>query len=185
MKGYTTIDEIQNYLLINIDAAFETQIEKWIASMESYIEKQTGRMFIADTVASVRKYDGDGERLLYIDDAVEIEKVEVDGTEIDCFFYPADSLPKTTLVAEDEVFTEGNQNVEVTAKWGYSVDCPEDITFVATVLVAGMIQHSLDHEGEISSLTMGRYSVSYKDEKQLKDLEQAKEILQSYRRYLL
>ncbi len=184
MKGYTTIENIEDYLLQSIDASFKSQIENWIEAMETFIEKETERIFIADAVASSKKYDGDGERILYIDDAVEVEEVKVDDEEIDCLFYPANTLPKTSLVAKDSKFDYGNQNVEVKAKWGYSIAVPKDIEFVTTVLVAGIIQHSLSHEGEVQSLTMGRYSVTYKDEQQLKDFERTKDILQNYRRYL-
>ena len=52
MKGYTSIANIQNYLLTNIDLAFQPKVEKWIESIEAYIDNQTGRNFIADTVAT-------------------------------------------------------------------------------------------------------------------------------------
>jgi uncharacterized protein YunC (DUF1805 family) len=180
---YTNIQTIENYLLTEIDLSFQDQVKDWIKAMSAFIEKETGRVFIADTEASVRKYDGDGTDSLIIDDCIEIETVKVDNEEVDFLVYPANKTPYTTIKLEDGYFTDGYQNVEVTAKWGYSENVPEDIKFVATVLVAGIIQHSLAHEGEVSSMTMGRYTVSYKNDRQLKDYEQVVKILEDYRRY--
>ena len=184
MKGYTNIEAIENYLLYTIDEDFKPQVEEWIEAMENHIEKETGRVFIADTEDSVKKYDGDGERWLIIDDCIEVKSVKVDKREMDDWVaYPLNTLPTTVLRMEYDYFTKGMANIEVKAKWGYSAEVPEDIAFVCTVLVAGIINQSLSHEGEISSVSMGRYSVSYKDEKQLKDFENIKSILANYKRY--
>jgi hypothetical protein len=182
---YTTVEAIENYLLTEIDASFESQIEDWIEAMSSYVTKKTGRTFIADTDFSVKKYDADGDDSIIIDDAIDIDKVEISGQEREFVAYPANMLPYHTIkLTEGQFLPIGQQNVEVTAKWGYSVDVPDDIKFVTTVLVSGIIQHSLAHEGEVASMTLGRYSVAYKTEKQLSDFEQVKEILQLYPRYL-
>jgi len=182
IKNYCSVADIENYLLIEIDAGFESQIEEWIEAMENYIDKETGRNFKADAIASERLYDGDGDREIFIDDCVEIEKVELDDEEIDYFAYPANETPKIIIAREYGKFTRGRQNVAITAKWGYSVAVPADIKFACTVLVAGIINNAADTGGEVKSMSMGEYSVTYKDAKQTSDFENVKNILANYRR---
>jgi len=184
MKGYTTINKISAYLLTKISEDFQPQVLGWIESIESYIDKKTGRNFKASTSYSTRKYDGEWEDNIIIDDCVDIEWVKINGEKVDYIPYPANYLPYNTIKLVDNVFIRGRQNVEVSAKWGYSVSVPKDIEFITTVLVSGIIQHSLSHEGEVSSVSFGRYNISYKDERHLKDLEVAKDILNKYIRYL-
>lgn len=185
IKNYCSVADIENYLLIEIDAGFESQIEEWIEAMENYIDKETGRNFKADTIASERLYDGDGSTSLYIDDCIEITKVEVDDEEIEYYAYPANELPKIKLELEDDIFTRGKQNVAITAKWGYSADVPKAIEFACMVLVAGIINNAANTDGEIKSLSMGAYSVTYKDQKQVVDYENAMKIIDRYRRMTL
>ena len=49
---YTTKEAIENFLLTDIDASFDSQIESWITAMSEHIEAVTGRKFIADDEAS-------------------------------------------------------------------------------------------------------------------------------------
>jgi hypothetical protein len=184
MKGYCDIEDIENYLLEAIESGFEPQIEEWIEAMENYVDKETGRNFIADGSTSTRKFDGDGDDEILIDDCVAITELKIDDEVItDYFSYPANSLPKTTLKLDDQKFTRGNQNVEVTAKWGYSVAVPADIRLAMTILVSGIIYQSLSQEGEVQSMTMGRYSVTYKTEKEWQDFESIKATLDKYKKF--
>jgi len=187
-KGYTTKEQIENYLLITIDPSFDDQVADWIAKIESYIDSYTERNFKADSMASVRLYDGSGTGEVIIDDCVSIEKVEY-GTETpfseieEYITYPANAAPKTKIARRYSVFPCGKQNVRITAKWGYSVEVPADIEFIATIFAAGVINYSLHADGEVSSMNVGRYSVSFKDEKQWQDFERASKLLELYRRY--
>jgi len=187
MKGYCTKEDIENYLLTEIDATMDAQVEAWIEAMENYIDKETGRNFKADTTATEKLYDGDGDRNIFIDDCVEIAKVEIDDTEVeegDYFAYPANGTPKTEIAMEYQRFTRGRQNVAITAKWGYSAAVPEDIKFACTVLVAGIINNAADTGGEVKSITMGEYKVDFKDGKQSNDFESIKNILAKYQRMM-
>lgn len=202
-KGYTTIAYIEDYLLIDIDAAFEAKVKEWIAMMEKYIEKETGRVFIADDAATTRQYQIElslavrvgrylqGEKEITLDDCVAITELKIDGSVVsgtDYLTYPVNSLPITRIKLTDNsglVFTEGEQNIEVKAKWGHSVACPADISFAATVLVAGVINVSGSMEGEIKTEKLGDYSVTYKDQKQWQDLEKAKGILEHYKKIIV
>ena len=188
-KGYTTRQEIENYLLITIDSSFYDQITQWIAEIESYIDTYTGRNFVAAATASARKFDGTGKGSVLIDDCVEITKVEYGEeaplTEIvagDYLVYPSNTLPKNKISLRYSVFPEGLQNVQITAKWGYSVAVPDQIKFIATVFVSGIINYSLNAEGEVSSISVGRYTVSYKDDKQWQDFDRANKMLDMLRK---
>jgi len=187
-KGYTTRQKIENYLLITIDSSFYDQVEEWISEIEAYIDKITGRNFVADSIATAKKYDGDGTSSLLIDDAVAITEVKI-GTDVfvindDYVIYPANELPKTKIKLIGSVFPcTPIQDISIKGKWGYSISVPKDIQTVATVLVAGMINYSLNADGEVASETIGRYTVSYKDEKQWQDFERIDNVLEMYKKY--
>jgi len=199
-KKYTTIEEVENYIGYDIDASFVSQVESWIEYVSDYIDKMTGRTFIAEQetryyeVKEERDITIDGSygspRELVVDDIANTSKsgivLKIDGNEIssDCFnLYPANSTPKIRIVLTEESgleFTVGEQNIEVQALFGYSETVPAPIKFAATVLTAGIIQNNLSVEGELKSVTLGRYSATFKDEKQINDFENAKEILDLY-----
>lgn len=200
MKGYTTIAKLENYLLQEIDSAFEPQVEEWIAGIERVIDNLTGRNFKADTVASARVYDGDGTQDLLVDDCVAITLVEVGAdsygstfttvgtTGADKYFtYPvnntAKGVPIRKVTLNARTWTPGRQNARVTAKWGYSVNVPDDIAFAATVFVAGILNQARQGGGEVKSESIGNYSVSYTNDGSdtWADFERAKQILDSYK----
>lgn len=186
-KGYTTKQEIENYLLITIDETFESQIDEWISQIEEHIDKMTGRNFVADSIDSERVYDGDGTDNILIDDCVSVEAIEVGETELETTeykLYPANTIPKKKIVYTGR-FYKGDQNITVNAKWGYSVVAPGDIKLAATVLVAGIINYAWKGEGEVQQTTIGRYSVTYKSEKQWQDFEKVKEILTYYQKQIV
>ena len=95
---YCTIEDVKNYLLINIEEWFEPQVEKWIGQVSRMIDRQTNRDFQATdpdesgTEPETRKYDGTGKRTLFVDEFVKVASVKVDGQEIaaaDYLLYPA------------------------------------------------------------------------------------------------
>lgn len=119
---------------------------------------------------------------------VKAEMVDSDPFEQDdMIFSPENAMqigkPYTGIRLIGSVFYKGEQNVSVKARWGYSIEPPVDIRTVATVLVSGIINYSWQSEGEVESMTIGRYSVTYKDEKQWQDFERVEPILASYRKY--
>lgn len=201
MKGYTTRQQIENYLLITIDPSFYTQVNSWIEQMEKYIDQVTGRNFVADAVATERLFDGNNANIFGIDDCISITSLKQgDGSisspsiywttlvkDQDYMEYPAnhaaDDLPISELRNLGTIFYKGFQNIKIKAKWGYSVTAPTDIITVTTILVAGIINYSLNAEGEVKTMSIGRYSVTYKDEKQWQDFDRIKGILEYYKKY--
>lgn len=196
MIGYTSKAEIENYMGVDIDESMDTQIEEWIESVEEYISKMTNRDFTPAPVAESgddgmtdRKYDGDGTDTLLVDPFVEIDSIQfkdsdeaVDSENI--LTYPANKTVKNKIVLENLVFPTGKQNVTVSARFGYE-EVPKDIIFVATVLVSGILNNNWTSENEIQSMTIGRYTVSYRSDKEKVDLMKVDEILRLRRQYTL
>ena len=182
MPEYITKDDIEQYLLIDIDESFHERIKSWIQAISNYIDKQTNRTFEVSEDEK-RLFDGSGARELTIDDLIKITKIEIGDAEVDLdnyYLYPANTIPKTLIKG---YFPAGTQNVAITGDWGYAEEVPEDIKFVCTVLVSGIIQQSLSHEGEVKSESVGSWSITYKDEKQWRDFERIESILERYKRY--
>lgn len=197
VKGYTTEALIEQYTLTDIASSFSAQISSWIEAMEEHVDNETGRNFIADTTATARVFDGDGEHDLLIDDAVAVTLVEVGEDDYGGAFstvpatgstryflepanYAVKNMPITKIVLQHRPWTHGKQNNRITAKWGYSVECPEAIKFATTVLVAGIINAQRKDTKEIASEKIGNYAVTYASDKEKSDFEQAKAILQKY-----
>lgn len=191
LKGYTTRQQIENYLLITIDASFYTQVDSWIEQIEKYIDQMTNRNFIADTSASRKYYDGDGTTELLTDDFVELTKLEIDEVEVDdesglyseYLLYPLNKECKNKIKLRYQNFTKGSGNIYVTAKWGYSAEVPPDIMLAATIFMAGIVNFSCPPKGNVKSLSVGQYSVTYKDDQGWQDFERAKNILASYKKF--
>lgn len=182
----TTIEKIEAYLLISITEDFKPNVQEYIDAVTSYIERYTGRNFTADTEATVRLYDGTGDSEIYIDDAVEITEVTIDGNIVTDFtLYPSNRLPKTRIILKTQNYTRGNQNISVTAKWGYGSEAPADLAFAATVMASGIVNSQNTDEKDIQSESIGRYSVTFRqDSSQSHDLQNAKDILKLYKRYI-
>lgn len=190
MKGYTNKEAIENYMLIDIDDQFDDQVDEWIQGAEEYIDNVTNRDFALveeEAVAEDRTFDGDGTNTIDIDGCTEIEEIRFseDGDPIDEDQYvllPVRSDTITKIKLKYIRFPKGTQNIYVKAKWGYA-SIPKSIKFAATVIVAGIINNAWQSESEIQSMTIGRYSVSYKNKKEVNDIEQVQESLGMYKKY--
>jgi len=185
---YTDKISLQNYLLTNIDASFNTQITEWITMASRHIDRQTNRTFVPPTEDTEKLYDGNNSNVLIVDDLLEITTLKIDGVTIssdDYAIYPANKNPKTKIMLKYRVFDLGLQNVEVTGQFGYGTEVPPEIKWACTVLVSGIINASNQHEGEIQSESIGRYSVTYNTQKQLNDFDEAKKIITMYKRYAI
>jgi len=193
-KEYTSRQAAENYLLITVDPSFYEQVDIWIGEIEDYIDLLTGRNFKADTVDSMKKYDGDGSSEIIIDDCISVSSIIIkstDGSIIyddlvageDYFLEPANDSPKNSIRLYGYKFARGIQNIEVTAKWGYSATVPANIQFSAMVLLSNIINYSNTSEGELQSLTAGKVSLSFKQKDKIDDYEKVEEILDSYKKY--
>lgn len=199
-KGYTSKDDIENYMLEDIDVSFDTQIDRWIEGVENMIDKITGRNFIADALASARVFDGDDTEELLIDDCTEITKVEVGNDDYGGVFvevpatgsgryftepnnHVAKKVPIFKVTLNGQCFPCGKQNNRVTAKWGYSTTVPADIKFIATVFVCGILNQTRQGGDQVKSEHIGDYQVTYNTDNSndsWADFERAKELLNGY-----
>lgn len=204
-KGYTDKAAIEKYLLRSIDSGFNTQIDEWIEGVENTIDNITGRSFVADTAATARIFDGDGDNVLNIDDAVEVTLVEIGNDNYGgtfrtmgntgpnrYFTLPSNHTvlkePITTLELNSDIFIAGRQNHRVTAKWGYSVAAPADIKRAATVFVGGIINQNSPSGDQVKSKRIGDYQVTYNTDKggdAFTDFDTAIATLDAYKRYYL
>ena len=123
VKGYTSKQALENYTLQTIDNSFDAQINSWIESVEGFIGRHTGRIFIADTTASEKTYDGEGGSEQKFDEFISLTKVEIGEdtkTEItsdNYRIYPNNEERKNKVQLKENYFTKGYQNVTITAKW--------------------------------------------------------------------
>jgi hypothetical protein len=192
IKGYTTKEKIENYLLIDIDDSFDDQINEWIEVIEKYIDDFTGLDWgIASEESGYageqRVFDGDGTKTISPGFFTEIMEIKLSPTgealsEDDYYLYPANKTDKNKIKLAYLVFPVGDQNIYITANWGVS-EIPLDISFAATVLVAGIINNSWQSEGEIESMTIGRYQVSFKNQEQVNDFKQVQKILEMNKKF--
>lgn len=185
---YTDETAIENYLLTNIDASFSTQITEWITMASRHIDKQTNRTFEVSEEEETKIYDGNNSNVLIVDDFLSITTLKINGSTIDeddYRIYPANKNPKTKIVLKYRLFDSGYLNVEVTGIFGYADEVPPEIKWACTVLVSGIINASNQHEGEIQSESIGRYSVTYNTQKQLNDFDEAQKIIKSYKKYAI
>lgn len=189
MAAYTDKAAVENYLLTTIAASFDAQLTEWITAMSNFIDNQTGRIFIADTVATARLFEGVNHQKLLIDDCVAVTLVEVGDTYGDSFntitaadyvLLPFNSVPKNCVALKRQTWGVGIHRI--TAKWGYSVACPADIKLVATVLTAGIVNTQVKTGTAKKSETIGNYTVSYHDDHGVADFERALALLEGYRR---
>jgi hypothetical protein len=205
-KGYTSKAAIEKYGSITIDASMDSQLNEYIVGVEETIDLITGRNFKADTVATPRFFDGNGERKLVIDDAVEITVVEngqdeyggafqtIPATGSNRFFtepanHTALKIPVTTIFLASDVFTSGRQNIRVTGKWGYSVDVPAAIKRAATIFAFGILTNEQSVTArDIKSEKIGSYTVTYDPDSKRgswADFENAMASLDAFKRYYL
>lgn len=187
-KEYTTIEAIENYLLITIDEAFQGQVTDWIKAMSSQIDLMCNRSIapaFTDSDVAIEEtflYDGDGSDIIIISDCCDISEVTVDNDVREFYKYPANKPYASRIKLDGYKFTTGIQNVAVTGIQAMNTTVPEDIKFACTVLVAGIInnQKKLDKIGTTEKI--GAYSITYRDDAQRADFETAKKTLSGYRR---
>lgn len=201
-RKYTNEERIEAYLSdtlsIEVGAA-----APYILATQRFIEGYTGRVFRADDTATARQYDGSGTRELCIDDCVEITTVQA-GNDVwgdslstiaasgtDRYYTlptnnEADDVPINKLLLRNRIWVMGHANNTITAKWGYSVDVPDDIKWAATVIASAMYyENKGENSGPIKSEKIGEYSVSYADTGKYNDKVRAMQILDNYKKILI
>jgi len=191
---YTTIEELENYVGVDIASTFESQMENWIEGISRYMDNITNRKLVADAVGSgeeyeEKAYDGDGETYLMIDDCQEITSLEIGDVygenlvaTTNYIKFPRYTPHRRIVLKDYGIFTSGIQNVVIKGRFGFFNTLPKDIQFACTVLVAGIINSQNKGNDVKKSESIGEYSVTYTDDKGVTDYNRAIEILSSYRK---
>jgi hypothetical protein len=200
MKGYTSRAKIEDFLLLAIDESFHDRVDNWIGDVERFIDEYTGRNFIADGTASARLFNGNNTNELEIDDCVAVTVVEIGNDDYGSSFstisgsgyvlLPANAIAKgfpiKAIHLKEEIFGRGLQNQRITAKWGYSVSVPGDISMAATILTAHIWKFGRGGITDgIAQERIGNYSVTYESDKDKQDYDRAMAALDRYKRYYL
>lgn len=187
---YTTIEAIEAYTRETIPDSLEASVEAWIAGVSNLMDKEANRKLVADTIGSgedefeVKYFDARGNGNVSIDDAQEIDEVQIGDPKTDVYsaftdFYSYPKLaPHRRLVGS---FPAGLQSVKVSARWGFFNELPEDIKFAATVIASGIFLNHASGNASVKSEKIGNYSVTYADEAGFNDFERAKATIENYR----
>lgn len=184
-----TKEDIENYIMAEIDPAFDSQINSWIKAVEGYIEKYLDYQLIMDETATTRYFDGTGAPSLLIDtcrDVIECRISEDLIEEEGYIAFPYNKPAKWQIRRKTGCFPGGVGNVTVKAKWGAypEAEIPDDIRLAATILTTAILNSAKNPATgpEVKSETIGRYSVSYVTTEERSKLMQAKDLLEQYRR---
>lgn len=191
-KQYCTKTDIENYLLLDIKAGFNDQVNRWIEAVSDFVRLETNRDWLADEEASNRVYDGTGRPEVKIDDFIGTPVLEIGENYAENFVArtdfitsPYNTIHKNTLILKDDVIPRGIQNIRVGAKWGYGEEVPQDIRHATTILASGVILAQTNQQGEVASEKIGNYQVTYKNDQHKDDYKQAMDILQKRRVMIL
>lgn len=191
---YTDKATIENYLNQDIDEAFDDQLEEWIEAMSRKADRMAGRV-LADNQETEVLYDGVPEAILHIRDIAEITSIEVDGVELGFDEYTTFPRSKgyTSRIELMQRYWPLKRNaIKITGYHGMHKEVPPDIKFAVTVMVAGIMTGISPVDASISSESIGNYQAQYKGsgelvtlDKNKREITQAEDIINSYRRIAL
>jgi len=191
---YTDKNQIEAYLGITLPSSLDDQLDNWITAVQKWLDNYVGFGFENDTVTD-RYFDGSGERELFVDKyhtLVSVITLDVDGNNdvtIDTdgiIQYPLNETPKDRIFLESSAsiakFPSYRNAVKINAKFGYSVEAPQDIQLASTRLMAHLIQPRLSGNlGEKKQESLGDYSVSFAKLDETAKLLGVTNILDQYR----
>ncbi len=197
--AYSDEGKVENYLTIDIDNSFSSQIATWADAVDLYIDKFVGKTF-ADEGEITKNYDGNGRREIDIDNFMSLTSVEIleitgtdtdftltEGRANDFITFPYNETPKFRLIltptASIGSWSKGKNRIKITGRFG-ETSVPKDIELAATMLLAGIVEKGLKG-GTIASEDLGDYSVTYKEIDMISSVMGVKEILSKYKIYKL
>lgn len=195
-RAYTDKAAVEKYLLRDIDDTFDAQILEWIKGVTLYIDRITNRRHAkepTDPAVDTAYFDGNGKEELIIDEFTSITEIAIGDQNGANFTLVTDPLKYPQIAGDNTCHWKlirwggwgiGVQNVRVKGILGRTVTAPEDIKFAATVMVAGIINATQNIVGKKSE-SIGNYSVTYADDKGIKDFERAQAILEANTRMFL
>lgn len=194
--AYTTEVAVENYLQIDIDNSFSSQITEWIAAADKYINNYCNQpQGFEQSSGGVKYYDiPETSKELLVDQFTALTQVQVldpaDNTSVDYTLaattdyvaYPLNDTNKYKLVLSPNgqiINWQKGVRVKITGTWA---GVTEDIKLASTMLVAKIIEKGLKG-GTVVSESLGDYSVTYADvENVAKEINVAK-LLAPYRNW--
>lgn len=190
--AYTTQAKVEAYANIDLSSV-SSQVTFWISAVKAYIDKYVGKTFEASS--ETRYYDGNGEACIMVDPFVGSPTVTIlnqDGTDFrtltegadeDYILYPLNKTEKyeirLSLGNSIGSFPCFQRAVKVTATFGEATTVPDDISLVATMMVAEIARARTG--GEAQSESLGDYSITYVDVSKSANLVGANVILDTHR----
>jgi hypothetical protein len=201
---YTTVSDVETYLSQELDEAGSANVTALIASVTQQIDTLANRepvvagVYGDDDEYALRYFDVIKRGQVSIDDCVNIESVECQsGTtwvELDEYApYPA--LPPHWRIINAAALVPGEQNVRISAKWGYVSTLPADLKHAATIMVAASYlagkSNTGNAGGRIQREKVGTYDVTYAVgnsdgmSSEMRDLDEAHRIIMTYRKPLI
>lgn len=189
--AYITEGDLENFILQDIDSTFSTWISGIIDTVEAYIDNYCGTDF-QNSTAGDKYYDGSGSNEIIIDPVQSISAVvflnvngNVDSTlgTGDWNLYPLNDSSKYILRLSPGgsygSFPSHGRAIKITGVFG-SATAPLPVKMAGIKLAAKLINEGL-RGGQVSSETLGSYSVSYEKVDEVTDSMGIKEILNQYR----
>lgn len=191
--AYITESDLENHILQDIDSSYSSWISTIIGFVEAYIDKYCETDYTGSGSDTDRYYDGSGTDSIIIDEFTEItavylldnfgntiHTVPTDGW----FLAPYNSDVKNQLVLNGHAgyaaFPLGDRTVKVTGKFGHTT-VPAPVKFAGIQLCAKIINEGL-RGGQVSSETLGSYTVNYREVDEVAESMGVKNILDMYRR---
>lgn len=189
--AYTSKSQVEDYLGTSLPNTLTTQLNLWITAVQEWIDNYTNTTF--ESSSETRYYDGNGDRELLVDlfhGTPAIVILDTDGADdvtiTDAYVdkYPLNRTTKDTVYlksgAEVTLFPSYRYAVKITATFGWSAACPEEIKLAATRLLAHLLNKRLSG-GVIRSESLGDYSVTLAEIDEEADILGVKNILDQYR----
>lgn len=192
---YCDVQDVADYLMVDISTDFQEQITEWILAIENYVEQITHRVFVAPEEEYSMFYDGNGKDSLLVDEFIKSDdfSLKIDGVEIDSSkytLYPYNRPPFWKIILSPGVWF-GNpplfflktapRGIEVSAKWCYSETCPPDISLAVAILVGGIVRSNTPNLNFVKMEMIREYKVMY-DVTSEKDFVRAQDIIDKYTR---
>jgi len=164
---YTTQADIEAQIKRVLTANELVMLPSWLAAVKAYIDSYTGSSFDTTPSLSTMYYPG-GSKIIDIDPCTDISSVKLldsSLTEVDTYILHEqyEALPqnddiKTWLESRSGCFPAGLARIAVTAKFSLGA-LPDDIKFVATTLVSGMVVEGMN--GKLMSEGIEGYSRAF------------------------
>lgn len=201
MTYYVSEGDLENYLTIDVNDSFSSQILDWAEAVTNYIDNYTGRSWQnSGSTSSTKYYDGNGQRVLDIDYFTSISSVEIlalnnsdvdftlsEGQDNDFITFPYNTTPKFRLmmtpVSRVGGWLKGQKRIKVTGVFD-AISVPKDVRLAATMLLAQIVEKGAKG-GNIVSESLGDYSVTFKDIDSNSNFMNVRKLLEPYKVYKL